>query len=554
MDRKTHQEIEQVRRNAGAVESQFIDDALDGQLDRRELLQRGALFGLSTSVIGTVLAALGEAPLAFAKTAGASAQGRLRAAISPVASFVEPHRTVDGGTAATFGGEFLIRATQTLQLAHELAVGWKPNADASRWTFKLRPHVKFQSGQDLSADDVIQTYKRLTDPATGSQAVSAFKNVLSPDGIEKVDGETVTFHLDNPTASFPYLTSSSTYQAIILPANYVIGTFTSKAQVTGAFKMTSYVPGVSASYDRSPTWWGGKVPLDGVDATFFADLSAIDNALLSGAIDLVNPNVISLSTDRALFGAPGIEIFAAHSAAHTEICMRTDTPPFNDVRVRQAIALTLDRPRIVNQLYGKYGVVGNDHPLAPVYPASVPIPQRKKNIAKAKALMAAAGHANGLDVTMTVGLSGVNPTLAQIVQSSVKAIGINMTLNVEPTSLFYAGSATSTPWLNDPMTMTLWGHRAVPDVLLTAALGTGGVWNAAHYASKAYDNLLQSFSGAIAIKDQRKYAKKLELLVQHDTPIIYVGFSDAIAAGTNKLRGYNIAPTGLHISKVSLRA
>ena len=126
----------------------------------------------------------------------------------------------------------------------------------------------------MTAADVVATYKRLTDPKGGGAALSAFKGVLQPSGVKAVGDYTVVFTLDAPTASFPYLTSNTTYQAIILPANYKDGTFTTTPQTTGAFNLTSYTPGVGAKFDRNPSWWGGKAPLDGVDVTYYADESA----------------------------------------------------------------------------------------------------------------------------------------------------------------------------------------------------------------------------------------------------------------------------------------
>ena len=80
---------------------------------------------------------------------------------------------------------------------------------------------------------------------------------------------TVAFHLNQPVSNFPYLVSSTTYQAIILPANYQLGTFTSKPQATGAFMLTNYIPGVGATYQRFAGWWGGTAPLAGVDVTYY---------------------------------------------------------------------------------------------------------------------------------------------------------------------------------------------------------------------------------------------------------------------------------------------
>ena len=93
----------------------------------------------------------------------------------------------------------------------------------------------------MTADDVIATYHRLlTDPT--SQAGSAFSGVLSDAGVTKVDDFTITFKLDTPTASFPYLTSNTTYQAIILPKDYA-GPFEKTPQTTGAFNLVAYTPG-----------------------------------------------------------------------------------------------------------------------------------------------------------------------------------------------------------------------------------------------------------------------------------------------------------------------
>src|SRR5205814_7649167 len=139
--------------------------------------------------------------------------------------------------------------------------------NATIWTFKLRPNVKFQSGQAFGADDVVATYDRLTSGDTGSQALSAFKGVLSPGGTKAIDNLTIEFHLDSPTANFPYLSSSTTYQGILLPANYKLGTFDKTPQTTGAFKLVAYNPGVSAKYERNRGLLGRPAPLDGRELT-----------------------------------------------------------------------------------------------------------------------------------------------------------------------------------------------------------------------------------------------------------------------------------------------
>ena len=99
--------------------------------------------------------------------------------------------------------------------------------------------------------------------------------------------------------------------------------------------------------------------------------------------------------------------------------------------------------------------------------------------------MAQAGYPKGFSITLTTEKTGEIPQLAQIFQSSVKQIGINMTLKILTATAYFAGTQTgpptgcgNTPWLNAPINITDWGHRAVPNVYLTSAVASGGVWNA----------------------------------------------------------------------------
>jgi peptide/nickel transport system substrate-binding protein len=330
-------------------------------------------------------------------------------------------------------------------------------------------------------------------------------------------------------------------------------------QATGAFRLVSYTPGVGARFDRFTRWWGGRVPLDGVDVTYFSDEAAEAVALLGGRIDLGN---LSFAAARPLFNNSRVKIFAARTSTHRQVPMRTDLDnPLRDWRVRQAIALTLDRPRIVKTLFSKYADVGNDSPFAPVYPSTNrSVPQRKKDLRRARQLMEAAGHRTGFPLTLTTEKVGEIPQLAQIIQRSVRAIGIRMTLNILTSTAYFAGSQTgppdgwgSTPWLNAPMNITDWGNRPVPNVFLTAALKSHGVWNAAHYSSRKFDRLADAYIAAVAISDQRKIAGQIERLLLHDTPVIFPYFYNVLDAGTKRLRGFQVSPIGqFYVSGTSL--
>jgi peptide/nickel transport system substrate-binding protein len=561
MDRETRRRFAAWRaEEATDPQNTVVDDLFAGECDRAGFIQRATMFGLSASVMSGALLAAGEAPIAFAKETRGKAGGRIRIGMTPIPKGTLEPWTYQETAALQLGGisgEFLNRNRQNLTLLPELAVSWTPNATGSEWTYKLRQGVKFANGKPMNSDDVIATYHRLLTDAT-SQAGSAFSGVLSDAGVVKVDEFTINFKLDTPTTSFPYLTSNTTYQSIILPKDYA-GPFEKTPQTTGAFNLVAYTPGVSAKYDRNPSWWGGSAPLDGVDVTLGED-TAIINGLIGGQLDLLNGIVFANS--RALFNNPNVKIFTARGATHREIPMRVDQPTsvLKDKRVRQAIALTLNRPQIIKTLFNDLADLGNDSPFAPVYPSTSKVPQRHKDLQKANELIAAAGLKKGWKTDLVTYQTAELPQLAQIVKQAVKSLGGTINVKILTGTQYYSGSPTQTPWLNNPMTITDWGHRGVPNVLLNAALTSkavpskkAGTWNAAHFKNKKYDSLVKSFGAAVSLADQKKISKQIELLLLDQTPVIFPYFYNSLNAGSPKVQGYAVDQLGsVYVSKASL--
>jgi peptide/nickel transport system substrate-binding protein len=555
MDRETRRRFEAWRAEAPDPQNAVVDDLFAGECDRAGFIQRATMFGLSVPMMSAALLAAGEAPAAFAQKTRGKAGGRIRVGLTPLpAGGLEPWTYKETVTLQLGGmsGEFLNRNLPNLKLTPELAVSWKPNATGSVWTYSLRKGVKFANGKPMTADDVIATFNRLITgtPAAPTQAASAFAGVLTTDGISKVDDYTVKFSLETPTGNFPYLTSSSTYQSIILPKDYQ-GPFEKTPQTTGAFNLVAYTPGVSAKYDRNPNWWGGTAPLEGIDCTL-GEGPAIYNALLGGQLDLIQGIVYGGGT-RAMFNNPNIQLWQNKGATHREIPMRVDTGVLRDKRVRQAIALTLNRPQIIKTIFNNLADLGNDSPLAPVYPSSVKVAQRHQDIATAKKLIAAAGLSKGWKAKLVTYQTAELPNLAQIVKQAVKPIGGNIGLQIMTGTQYFAGKDSVTPWLNEQMTITDWGHRGVPNVLLNAALTSKGQWNAAHFKNKKYDALVKSYSAALGLADQRKYAKQIELLLLDQTPVIFPYFFYSIDAGSKKVKGYDNDQLGeIYLSHTSL--
>ena len=439
--------VGQLRRGATPLENHIADEFVAGRLDRRGLLRHGARIGMGLPLLGALLGTLDP----FAMRAARAQAGKPGATIR-VASLM-PSGAIDPVTVANAGGlvllaqtgEFLAADGEDLVLRPALATSWKPNADASVWTFTLRPGVKFHNGHVLNADDVVATMDRLTDPKNGSNALSVLRGVLSVGGTKRLDDLTVAFHLDAPNGNFPYYVSSDNYNAIILPADYA-GDFEKNFNGTGPFKLDSYTPKVGASFVRNPEYWGQKALPDRTEFSFFADQQPQILALQGKQVDVVVQ--LAVQGAQGLLNDPDVKLIKLHGASYRQVHMRTDMPKFADKRVRQAIALTLDRPALVDGLFRGLADLGNDSPFAPVYPSTdKSVPQRAKDLARARELLAAAG--GGFAATLTTERLQEIPDYAVLVQNACAEIGVNLSLKVEDQSAYYGNAKFGTSdWLD----------------------------------------------------------------------------------------------------------
>ena len=502
--------------------------------------------GISVPVLGGVLAACGSSPSSSSsgKKSTAGSGATINVGIITPAAAINPVTVADQGGLDMLGqtGEYLCFSDQTLTLQPQLATSWTPNSTADVWTFKIRQGVKFSNGHALTADDVVYTYKLQTDAKTGGSALSAFGGVLIPSGVVKVDDYTVAFHLEAPNGNFPYLTSSDNYNMIILPSGYDPAKWQSSFIGTGPFVLKSYTTNSGATFVRNDSYWGPKAKPAGTNFTFYATQTPGISALASGTIDVLGQFSVT-GGEQLLSG--GYNVIKLKSSAHRELSMRCDVAPFTDARVRQAIALTLDRPAIISALFKGYADLGNDSPFAPVFPSTnTSVAQRVQDIAKAKSLLTAAGHPHGFS-TQLIGNDVLEiPQYGQIVAQSAKAIGVDIAVKMESSSVYY-GKATfgNSDWLDATMSLVDYGHRSVPNVFLTAPLQTinaktgTGSWNAAHFSNAQYDKLAAQYIAAIDLSTQKSVAGQIETLLLDQTPIIYSYFYNYLTATAKNVSG-----------------
>ncbi|WP_038039887.1 ABC transporter substrate-binding protein [Thermorudis peleae] len=557
----------ELRQKLHPIANHLIDEYQAGRLTRREFVRRLSVLGINLSFANFLASACGGGqnaasptaavpqtgspapqPTLNATPAGAGTPGSVpvvRAAVFMPAGKIDPITIADEGGLCLLSqtGEYLCWADEQLNLRPELATSWQPNDNASVWTFTLRQGVTFHNGKPLRAQDVVATFKRLTDPNSGSNALSAFQGVITPDGIKAKDEYTVVFELQRPFSNFPYLVSSDNYNTIILPEEYD-GNYESTFIGTGALKLKEYQPRSKAVFVRNPTYWGKPAIPDMVELRFYEDESARILAFQGREVDVVTH--VTASNGQPLFKDSTTQMIEFSSTTHLQVHMRTDTKPFDDRRVRQAIALLLDRPAIINGILLGKADIGNDHPFAPVYPSTdKTVAQRQQDLAKARSLLQAAGYGDGFSIKLVSWRGLAIPDLAAVIQQAAQQVRIRIDIELTDAGTYYGKAVFGeSPWLDSTLGITDYGHRGAPDVVLRAALRSDGVWNAAHFKNTTYDRLVDDYAAATDLQRQRQIAKNIEELLLEETPLLITFFERYLIAARRGLSGIEPGAVG----------
>jgi peptide/nickel transport system substrate-binding protein len=548
MDREERRFLEEFRRSqATPIENNLIDELVAGDLDRTEFLRRGAMFGLSVSVMSSALALAGEAGAApqtpFAHTGEAvKTGGTIRVGLAKWGGSLEPYKLAEAGSLGMSGipGEYLTYSDNQNLIKPWLASSWKPSNGARVWTFQLRRGVRFHNGQEMTADDVVANYKLYTGNKQ-SQALSIFEGILGPEGVRKKGKYAVEFRLKQPTGAFPYLVSQTSYQCIIFPRSIKPDQWVKSGMIgTGPFKLRNFTEKREYNLVRHDQYWGGRPPLDGVKVTAYETSTAMALALRAGQIDILS--AISRLEAQPFIGNNKFRILQLPTAAHRQFTMRVDDPELEDPRVRRAVALTINRPQVIEGLLRGAATLGNDTPFWKRYPSSAQLQQRNRNINAAKQLLSAAGKED-LSFTITTHRLQEIPDYAAAIQRYARDAGIDIKIELQSDAEYYGGGDdyyATTPWINKPATITEWGHRAVPNVYLTAAYQSTGIWNAPHYKNRALDAAIKSYLSAVDVQTQRRYSRQITTILHRDTPIVIAYHFTSVTPVAARVRNFQL--------------
>lgn len=309
-------------------------------------------------------------------------------------------------------------------LAEEL----ESNATADEWTIRLRDGVEFHNGKTLDVEDLIFTLRRLADP--NYKGKQLFKTNVDLGSLRKLDRRTLRFRLRTPSVTVP--DNLAVYTSRIVPVDYD----PQRPVGTGPFKFESFTPGQQSTFARFENYWREGPYVDRLIITSFGDQDAMINALLSGQLDIVED--VPLGQRRTLEANGQINLQRSLAPVRwTPFVMNMSAAPLDDVRVRQAIRLAVNRQQLVDQVLDGEGEVGNDIiwnlPLA----GDPDVQQREQDLEQARALLREAGQ-EGLSLELVVApvASSAVPG-AEVFAEQARAAGMNIRVRKVDVSTFY---------------------------------------------------------------------------------------------------------------------
>ena len=431
--------------------------------------------------------------------------------------------------------ESLTTNNDNLELTPLLATDWSQSEDGSTWTFNLREGVMFSNGVEMTSEHVVFSMNRILDPDTGSGRVASVGGAGTV--WEAMGDYSVTVTTPEPNAILPILLSSRA-TAVVHPDSVDENGVIVVPIGTGPFTVEDLDGTISMTLARNENYWQEGLPLlDAVEITVIQEDAAREAALLGGEVDFVTS--VARQAVQALQENPDVNVLVSPALAYKYIGLNLMREPFDDVRVRQAIAYAINRDDLCAA--GDFGLCTPLYggPIDTASPWHFDYAPYSQDIEKAKALMAEAGYADGFDMEL-MPTSTYQDTVrqAQVLQAQLGAIGIRTTINAPEWAEWlelegnfrYDGYICSWNGLIDVEQYYYLQHR------------TDEVFNFTGYSDPAFDALVEE-GRTISDFDERYaiYEQANQILVDA-VPYVYFYNPAFVRAMSPRVQGYVLRP------------
>jgi peptide/nickel transport system substrate-binding protein len=430
----------------------------------------------------------------------------------------------------------LVQLDAQAQVEYVLAQSITPHQGSlSEWVINLRPGVTWHDGKDFTASDVLFTFQRVSSNGfTGKFGLGP----IDLANTKALDPHTVLVRLTKPFSSFAEQLAAFWYNLYIAPTGFN----PAKPVGTGAFVYQSFTPGQRSVFTRNPHYWKSGLPyVDTLTIIDFSDNTTLQDALSTGVIQgagaLDGPQIASLAT------AGGIKTIVSHSGEIIPFTMRVDQAPFNDVKVRQAMRLLVDRPQMIDSALDGYGVVANDlfSPYDPDFDRSLVRPAQG-DIQQAKFLLSKAGQ-EGLTVSLTTSAVATGTVaMATVLAAQAKAAGVTVRLSNVPAGTFFGPNYLKWPLAQDYYNYYPYLAQVAESMLKASP------FNETHTYNARYTNLYNQANATASPSLRKEIIHEMQSYDFNEGGYIIPAYIDVLDAYSEKITGYTAGKVGQPLS------
>ncbi|MCB9105810.1 MAG: LysM peptidoglycan-binding domain-containing protein [Anaerolineales bacterium] len=418
-----------------------------------------------------------------------------------------------------------------LNLVPWLAESWEQSEDGLTWTFHLREGVMFTNGREMTAEDVKWSFERLIDPATG--AGNAARVGPPETQIEVIDDYTVAITHPEPFGIFPQSIGFDKSTGIVAKESVNEDGIIVEPIGTGPFQISEVEGTTRMVLTKNENYWQEGLPyLDAIEITPIPDDTVRETALLSGDVDWVLS--IAPQNYESLEANPDVVVSTAPQLSYDYMGINLTREPFTDVRVRQAIALALDREEIAAA--GYFGLAetieGPTGPGSPWYFDYAPYGQ---DIERAKELLAEAGYPDGFEMELLPTVQyGETVRAAQVIQQQLAAIGITASINAPEWSQWLELEGN----FNYDAYICNWNGLIDADQYYYLQHKSDQVFNFTGYDNPEFDELVTEARSTSDFDERYQIYQDLNQILVDDAPYIYMYNKLEIRAYSPQVKGF----------------